>query len=520
MQELLTALKTIFTHLKSRKETQKVLIFVENSTTLGVLADLLQAEQYTVITYTAKNALEKFREDKNIQIFLTNDTTAKGLDIEYCPVVINYDLLYNAVEMEQRICRCHRQGQNSDVLVVNLLSKENMSDVRILELINKRTLQFQGIFGMSDDIVGNFDEKLSDVLQKRRTLSDIQNDFMTNMSVHKDTNAQIVSEAESVLFTTFTKDIAEKVQVSPKYIQEQAEYINQDLWEVVKFYFEKYFPQYIIDDTNKTLTLSENCPPPCLFYYSSGNRNVPYTGKKCYGMSKDFKPASNRITLTSILVKGILEEIKCSETGKIKINGNIPCCKISMYNVELRQNKTFLRTYDILFGQYENGDILSQDECEKILAQPVESCEETGQETAYWLKLMSSSNIELPNIIKETIQKNYQKEQKTSFNTDIDIIKIRASRQKSILEQNINIAKAEVKKIKDKLSCATDRLEELKIQKQLNCQEKDLRKKEESLFLEQMRIEAAMEKEIEKIFSVNNFDLLSYNVFKTNINFI
>lgn len=92
MQELLTALKTIFAHLKSRKETQKVLIFVENSATLAVLADLLQAEQYTIITHTDKNALEKFREDKNIQIFLTNDTTAKGLDIEYCPVVINYDL--------------------------------------------------------------------------------------------------------------------------------------------------------------------------------------------------------------------------------------------------------------------------------------------------------------------------------------------------------------------------------------------------------------------------------------------
>ena len=220
-------------------------------------------------------------------------------------------------------------------------------------------------------------------------------------------------------------------------------------------------------------------------------------------MSKDFKPASNRITLTSILLKGILEEIKCSENGKIKINGNVPCCEISMYNVELQQNKTFLRTYDILFGQYENGDILTQDECEKILAQPVESCEETGLETAYWLKLMSSSNVKLPNIIEETIKKDYLKEQEKSFNADIDIIKMKTSRQKSILEQNINIAKTEVKKIKDKLSCATDRLEELKIQKQLNCQEKDLRKKEESLFLEQMRIEAAAEEEIEKLSNVS-----------------
>ena len=224
-------------------------------------------------------------------------------------------------------------------------------------------------------------------------------------------------------------------------------------------------------------------------------------------MSKDFKPASNRITLTSILGKGIMEEIKCSENGKIKINGNIPSCEISMYNVELRHNKTFLRTYDILFGQYENGDILSQDECENILVQPVESCEETGQETAYWLKLMSSSNVKLPNIIEETIKKDYLKEQEKSFNADIDIIKMKASRQKSILEQNINIAKAEVKKIKDKLSCATDRLEELKIQKQLNCQEKDLRKKEESLFLEQMRIEAAAEEEIERIYKKDSIEI-------------
>ena len=52
----------------------------------------------------------------------------------------------------------------------------SISDVRILELINKRTLQFEGIFGMSDDIVGNFDVKLEDVLQKRRTLADIRTD--------------------------------------------------------------------------------------------------------------------------------------------------------------------------------------------------------------------------------------------------------------------------------------------------------------------------------------------------------
>lgn len=70
---------------------------------------------------------EIFIEDK-----ITNKTYSlyelqqKIANIEYCPVVVNYDLLYNAMEMEQRICRCHRQGQQSDVLVINLLSKENI----------------------------------------------------------------------------------------------------------------------------------------------------------------------------------------------------------------------------------------------------------------------------------------------------------------------------------------------------------------------------------------------------------
>ena len=68
-----------------------------------------------------------------------------------------------------------------------------------------------------------------------------------------------------------------------------------------------------------------------------------------------------------------------------------------------------------MFGQYENGDILSQDECENILVQPVESCEETGQETAYWLKLMSSSNVKLPNIIEETIKKRLSQRARKVF---------------------------------------------------------------------------------------------------------
>ena len=67
-----------------------------------------------------------------------------------------------------------------------MLSKENFADVRILELINKRTLQFNGIFGMSDDIVGNFDTEIKEVLQIFRSSTEVQEAFKTNLAVNKE----------------------------------------------------------------------------------------------------------------------------------------------------------------------------------------------------------------------------------------------------------------------------------------------------------------------------------------------
>ena len=518
MEELLKALKTTFAHLKSRKEVQKTIIFVDNLTTLSVLSELLK-EHYSVIKHTDDNALNIFREDKNIQILITNDATAKGLDIEYCPVVVNYDLLYNAVEMEQRICRCHRQGQQSDVLVINLLSQENMSDVRILELINKRTLQFQGIFGMSDDIVGNFDVKLEDVLQKRRTLADICADMETNLKANREPNERIVSAAESSLFTTFTKDIAEKVSVSPKYIEEQAEFLNKDLWEVVKFYFATKHPEYVIDDYNQTLTLPDNEELPHLFYYYTGTRNVPYTGRRTYGMSKDFKPIGGRITLTSPLVRGILGEIECADKAEIKTADPTEKCTIKFYNIVLRnRRRQFLSEYDILVGNTANGRLMTEDECHKIINLSTKEFNAEEKRNPYWLKATGGSCCDLLDTrIQRDLKERYVNDYASKFDADVDAIKIKASRQKSVLEQNISEARQEVKKIRETTSDASDRLSELRIQKQLNVAEKELKRKEEGLFLDQARIDVAAEDEIDLIRGVDSIEFDSYQIFEADL---
>ena len=129
---------------------------------------------------------------------------------------------------------------------------------------------------------------------------------------------------------------------------------------------------------------------------------------------------------------------------------------------------------------------------------------------------ISSFSDRLPLALEDELKNNYIKQQENSFNTDIDIIKMRSSRQKAVLEQTLEALRQETSKIKDSLGNAKDRLEELKIQKQINEKEKQLRKKEEGLFFEQMRIEATAEDEIDLIRGIDGIEFYLYQIFEAN----
>lgn len=75
----------------------------------------------------------------------------------------------------------------------------------------------------------------------------------------------------------------------------------------------------------------------------------------------------------------------------------------------------------------------------------------------------------------------------------------------------------EIKKIRETLSTASDRLSELKIQKQLNVAEKELKKKESGLFLDQARIDVAVEDKIDAIRGTNNIEFRLYPIFEVDV---
>lgn len=507
---LLSTIKKCFTRFRQLRLPQKALIFTDNRTTQKTLNELL-SNHYGALTYSGANnrdyaVLEHFRNDKSVQILISTDEAARGLDMEFCPLVINYDLLYNAIEMEQRISRCHRQGQQSDVLVINLLSKDNFSDVRILELINKRVSQFDGIFGMSDSIVGNFDADISEVLAQIRPSQDIQKSFVEALATHESENKRLVEQTEDVLFTTFTKSVADKITVTPRYIADQSAEINTQLWALVKLFFEQYNAKhgeiFAIDDKVQTITaLCGADKLPRLFYYWTNSGSRPYKSLKAYGMAKDFKPHHGRITLTSVLARGILKEMACADSGAIKIAANVEPCRIGLYDAELA-NGAENACYNVLAGQTESGRVLSEDECGSIFNHSVAGYIQNGNPAEYWLRNATgrSAPDKLDSLVPlDELKRRFTKEKSNSRASEMERIKLKCERAKTHLERGLTALQADCAAAEKQVNEGADRIAIITAKKRLADLRQELRRKEETLFFDRLRLEQAMEEEIKAL---------------------
>jgi superfamily II DNA/RNA helicase len=96
--------------------------------------------------------VEHFREHASIMI--ATEAAAEGINLQFCSIVVNYDLPWNPQRIEQRIGRCHRYGQLYDVVVINFLNKNNAADQRVYELLAEKFQLFSGVFGASDEVLG------------------------------------------------------------------------------------------------------------------------------------------------------------------------------------------------------------------------------------------------------------------------------------------------------------------------------------------------------------------------------
>ncbi|MFC5455982.1 SNF2-related protein [Prosthecobacter fluviatilis] len=99
--------------------------------------------------------VDYFREEGRIMI--ATEAGAEGINLQFCSLVVNYDLPWNPQRIEQRIGRCHRYGQKHDVVVVNFLNQRNEADLRVYQLLHEKFTLFTGVFGSSDEVLGSIE---------------------------------------------------------------------------------------------------------------------------------------------------------------------------------------------------------------------------------------------------------------------------------------------------------------------------------------------------------------------------
>lgn len=125
--------------------------------------------------------VDYFRE--NVKMLICTDAGSEGLNLQFCNTVINYDLPWNPMKIEQRIGRCHRYGQQNDVVAINLLNTQNEADKRVYEILSKKFELFEGMFGASDIALGalesgtSFEKMVLDIYQKCNTTAEFRKEF-------------------------------------------------------------------------------------------------------------------------------------------------------------------------------------------------------------------------------------------------------------------------------------------------------------------------------------------------------
>lgn len=159
--------------------------------------------------------VEAFRDEASILI--GTEAASEGINLQFCSIVVNYDLPWNPQRIEQRIGRCHRYGQKNDVVVINFLNNRNAADRRVYELLDQKFTLFSGVFGSSDEVLGSvesgvdFEKRIAAIYQKCKTQEDIQREFDELQEELADQiNDKMVATRQSIL-ENFDEDVANRL---------------------------------------------------------------------------------------------------------------------------------------------------------------------------------------------------------------------------------------------------------------------------------------------------------------------
>lgn len=141
---------------------EKAVVFTAYRETLALLAEAAQALSLPAVVYhggltrTEKDAAIR-RFEREVPLLLTTEAAGEGRNLQFCRVMVNFDLPWNPMQIEQRLGRIHRIGQEREVLLTNLVGRGTVED-RILNVLETKINLFELVVGELDMILGRIEE--------------------------------------------------------------------------------------------------------------------------------------------------------------------------------------------------------------------------------------------------------------------------------------------------------------------------------------------------------------------------
>lgn len=272
-QTLLKALEIGFKEMATTGAARKALVFTESRRTQDYLKAFLESHGYAgqVVLFNGTNGgpdataiyerwvernrdtgrasgsravdvrtalIEHFRDDATI--LLATEAAAEGVNLQFCSLVVNYDLPWNPQRIEQRIGRCHRYGQKHDVVVINFLNERNEADRRVLELLTEKFSLFNGVFGASDEVLGSiesgvdFEKRILAIYQECRTPEAIDAAFQTLQAEMDEQIRTRLDDTRRVLLEHFDEDVHQRLRLRLADARAQLDRVGQRFWSLTR----------------------------------------------------------------------------------------------------------------------------------------------------------------------------------------------------------------------------------------------------------------------------------------------
>jgi ERCC4-related helicase len=498
--KLLTALEKGLEKLEELKAPQKAIIFTESTRTQSYLRGILESNGYEgkIVLFNGSNTDQKskqvyrewiakydgtdratgsksadmrqalvdyFRNEATIMI--ATEAAAEGINLQFCSLVVNYDLPWNPQRIEQRIGRCHRYGQKYDVVVINFLNKANAADQRVYQLLDEKFRLFNGVFGASDEVLGSlesgidFEKRIAQIYQECRRTEDIQQAFDSLQRELEPDIEEKLDLTKQQLLENFDEDVHKKLRFN---LEKGKEYLNQYeqwLWSITQHYLRGYA---IFDSDNGEDTFRLKTNP----FYDKKIHLGPY---KILRASNDIKKSeievgsdTNIYRIGHPLAQQIIEACKTKKLPPKEINfdyTNTPK-KITILE-SLLEKSGWLQVSNFTISSFEteehillsgmtgDGTTLDPELCQKFFSILAEEVGDITVPVEVQNRFQELDHIQKQEILEENMQRNAEffDEEYEKLDNWADDMKLSLEKEIKDLDSEIKLKKSEAKKLLD-----------------------------------------------------------------------